>query len=71
MAIQATRGCPYKCYCDILTRHQKTITGDLQNTFFNEVRRLADIGVKRFEFIDDIFNEIEKAVKVFELMHQE
>ncbi len=69
MAIQATRGCPYKCfYCDIYktspNHNRRSVTH-----FFNEVKMLADIGVKRFEFIDDIFNVNKKScTEFFELV---
>ncbi len=56
MAVQATRGCPYKCfYCDIY----KTTKNHFRRTvdhMFGEVKMLADLGVRRIEFIDDIFN---------------
>ena len=56
MAIQATRGCPYKCfYCDIYKTtvvHYRRSVEDIMD----EVRMIADLGVKRIEFIDDIFN---------------
>ena len=56
MAIQASRGCPYKCfYCDIYKTSPNHNRRSVDN-FFEEVKMLADIGVKRFEFIDDIFN---------------
>ena len=56
MPIQATRGCPYRCfYCDIyktaLINRKRT-----PDNLFSEVEMLADMGVKRIEFIDDIFN---------------
>jgi radical SAM superfamily enzyme YgiQ (UPF0313 family) len=56
MAIQATRGCPYRCfYCDVYktTLHHFRRSVD---SIFNEVKMIADMGVKRVEFIDDIFN---------------
>ena len=69
MAIQATRGCLYKCfYCDI----HKISPGHYRRSvkhLFNEVRLLADIGVKRIEFIDDIFNaNREHCISFFELV---
>ena len=33
--------------------------------FFDEVQMLADLGIKRFEFIDDIFNVNRKSCKAF------
>ena len=62
-AIQATRGCPYKCfYCDIYKTSENHNRRTVKH-FFNEVKQLADIGVKRFEFIDDIFNVNRKSCK--------
>jgi len=56
MAVQATRGCPYRCfYCDVYktTLHHFRRSVD---SVFEEVKAIADLGVKRIEFIDDIFN---------------
>ncbi len=56
MAVQATRGCPYRCfYCDVYktTLHHFRRSVD---SVFDEVKMIADMGVKRIEFIDDIFN---------------
>ena len=56
MAVQATRGCPYRCfYCDVYktTLHHFRRSVD---SVFEEVKALADLGIKRIEFIDDIFN---------------
>ena len=56
VAVQATRGCPYRCfYCDVYktTLHHFRRSVD---SIFNEVKLLSEIGVKRIEFIDDIFN---------------
>lgn len=56
MAIQATRGCPYRCfYCDVykttLHHFRKSV-----DTIYDEVKMISEMGVKRIEFIDDIFN---------------
>ena len=56
MAVQATRGCPYRCfYCDVYKttehHHRRSI-----DSVFEEVKAIADLGIKRIEFIDDIFN---------------
>jgi radical SAM superfamily enzyme YgiQ (UPF0313 family) len=56
MAVQATRGCPYRCfYCDVYktTLHHFRRSVD---SIYEEVKMIADLGVKRIEFIDDIFN---------------
>jgi radical SAM superfamily enzyme YgiQ (UPF0313 family) len=69
VAIQATRGCPYTCfYCDIYKTspvHRRRSA----ETIFDEVKMLSDIGIKRFEFIDDIFNVHKKDfMRFFELI---
>ena len=56
MAIQATRGCPYKCfYCDIykttVIHYRRSV-----ESIMEEVKMIADLGIRRIEFIDDIFN---------------
>jgi len=56
MAIQATRGCPWECfYCDIYKTSPIHRRKSVEH-IFKEVKYLTDIGVKRIEFIDDIFN---------------
>ncbi len=56
MAMQATRGCPYKCfYCDIykttINHYRRSV-----DSIVEEVKILYDLGIRRIEFIDDIFN---------------
>jgi len=56
MAIQATRGCPYKCfYCDIYKTTAIHYRRSVEN-IMEEVKMIADLGIRRIEFIDDIFN---------------
>ena len=56
MAVQATRGCPYRCfYCDVYKTTKHHFRRSVDN-IFEEVKMLADLGLKRIEFIDDIFN---------------
>ena len=65
MAVQATRGCPYRCfYCDVYktTLHHFRRSVD---SIFDEVKLIADLGVKRIEFIDDIFNVKKKTLLSF------
>jgi len=65
VAVQATRGCPYRCfYCDVYKttlHHFRRSVEDI----FEEVKNLASLGVKRIEFIDDIFNVKVKDFKQF------
>lgn len=56
MAVQATRGCPYRCfYCDIYKTTEFHFRRSDDN-LIDEVKFLYDLGVRRIEFIDDIFN---------------
>ncbi|MBC7906133.1 MAG: radical SAM protein [Rhodospirillaceae bacterium] len=56
MAIQATRGCPYRCfYCDIYKTAEHHFRRSV-DSIFDEVLKLHDVGIRRIEFIDDIFN---------------
>ncbi len=69
MAVQATRGCPYKCfYCDIY----KTAKNHFRRSdehLFHEIQTLYDMGVRRVEFIDDIFNVNSKGfIRFFEMV---
>lgn len=72
MAVQATRGCPYRCfYCDVYktTLHHFRRSVD---SVFDEVKLLAGMGIKRIEFIDDIFNVKKKDfVNFFNRVKQE
>ncbi len=55
ISIQATRGCPYNCaYCHKIW-HKKHFVRSAEN-IFKEIQLYYNIGVKRFAFIDDIFN---------------
>ncbi len=65
ISIQATRGCPYRCfYCDVYKTTLHHFRRSVDN-IFEEVKMLADLGVKRIEFIDDIFNVKQKDFKDF------
>ena len=68
VAIQATRGCPYHCvYChQIWPRNHVCRSAE---HIFAEVQALHGLGVRRFVFIDDIFNlNRENSTRFFELV---
>jgi amino acid adenylation domain-containing protein len=55
IAIQASRGCPYNCtFCHKIW--PKTHVVRSARHVFDEVKLYYDMGVRRFLFIDDIFN---------------
>ncbi|MCU0289889.1 MAG: condensation domain-containing protein, partial [Acidobacteria bacterium] len=59
ISIQATRGCPFKCiYCNKICTG-KFVQRSAENVF-TEIRRCYDFGIRRFTFIDDVFNLDEK-----------
>ena len=65
VAVQATRGCPYRCfYCDVYKTTLHHFRRSVDN-IFEEVKLLASLGVKRIEFIDDIFNVKASDFKAF------
>jgi len=55
ISLQATRGCPYKCaYCHkIWPKHHVYRSAE---HIFSEMKLFYDMGIRRFAFIDDIFN---------------
>ena len=70
ITMQATRGCPFRCaYCHrIWPRNHFYRSAD---KLFEEVRLYYDMGVRRFSFVDDIFNlKIENSSKFFNLIIQ-
>jgi len=68
ITIQATRGCPYDCaYCCRVW--PKKYNYRSAENIFKEVKQYYDFGVKRFVFIDDIFNlDIDNSLKFFKLV---
>jgi amino acid adenylation domain-containing protein/non-ribosomal peptide synthase protein (TIGR01720 family) len=68
MAIQATRGCPYLCaYCHkVWPKKHKLRSAE---NLFGEVKKLYECGVRRFVFIDDIFNlDRDNSSRFFEMV---
>ncbi|HOY65269.1 MAG TPA: condensation domain-containing protein [Candidatus Ozemobacteraceae bacterium] len=67
-AIQATRGCPYQClYCHKIWPkiHKRRSAENL----FAEVKKAYECGIRRFIFIDDIFNlDRDNSRRFFELI---
>ncbi len=64
VSIQATRGCPYRCaYCHEIS--QKTHRIRSFENVFEEIKSLYDIGLRRFSFIDDVFNLNKKNSEAF------
>jgi amino acid adenylation domain-containing protein/non-ribosomal peptide synthase protein (TIGR01720 family) len=59
ITLQATRGCPYNClYCHKIWPKKHMMRS--ADHIFEEVRFCYEAGVRRFSFVDDIFNLHEK-----------
>jgi amino acid adenylation domain-containing protein len=68
ISIQSTRGCPYLCtYCHkIWSKKHRCRSAE---NIFEEVKMCYDAGVKRFAFIDDIFNlDIKNSSRFFQMI---
>ncbi len=68
IALQGSRGCPYRCaYCHRIWP-KKHVCRSAEN-ILAEVKLYYDIGIRRFAFIDDIFNlNAENSSRFFELL---
>jgi amino acid adenylation domain-containing protein/non-ribosomal peptide synthase protein (TIGR01720 family) len=68
ISLQATRGCPYKCaYCHKIW--PKTHVARSAENLFEEVRFNYNLGIRRFSFVDDIFNfDRKNSRRFFELV---
>jgi amino acid adenylation domain-containing protein len=68
IALQATRGCPFKCaYCHKIW--PKTHVVRSAEDLFEEVKMYCDMGIHRFTFIDDIFNlNVKNSRRFYELI---
>jgi amino acid adenylation domain-containing protein/non-ribosomal peptide synthase protein (TIGR01720 family) len=70
ISLQATRGCPFKCaYCHKIWP-KKHVPRSAENVFA-EVLFNYNLGIRRFSFVDDIFNfNRENSRRFFELIIQ-
>jgi amino acid adenylation domain-containing protein/non-ribosomal peptide synthase protein (TIGR01720 family) len=68
ISLQATRGCPFNCaYCHKIWP-KKHVARSAEN-IFQEVRFNYNLGIRRFSFVDDIFNYNRKnSQRFFELI---
>jgi radical SAM superfamily enzyme YgiQ (UPF0313 family) len=68
MSLQATRGCPFKCsYCHKVWPKAHLVRS--AENIFEEVKAYYDMGVKRFAFVDDIFNfDIKNSIRFYQLV---
>jgi amino acid adenylation domain-containing protein len=68
ISLQSTRGCPYNCaYCHKIWP-KKHFVRSAEN-IFEEIKQYYNMGVRRFSFIDDVFNlDIKNSRKFFELI---
>jgi amino acid adenylation domain-containing protein len=70
IAIQASRGCPYKClYCHKIWPKKHVFRS--AEHIFDEVQLYYNMGVRRFVIVDDVFNlNKENSSKFFKLIIQ-
>ncbi len=68
LSVQASRGCPYRCaYCHKVWG-KKHFVRSAEN-LFEEVKLFYNMGVKRFAFVDDIFNfDVKNSTKFFQMI---
>jgi len=68
IVMQASRGCPFKCaYCFNIWPNRYVVRS--AQHLFDEMQLFYHLGVRRFAFIDDIFNlDIENSKRFFQLI---
>jgi len=68
ITLQSTRGCPYRCaFCHKIWP-KKHVTRSAHH-IFQEIAFYYNLGIRRFAFIDDIFNlDMKNSARLFELI---
>jgi amino acid adenylation domain-containing protein len=68
ITLQGSRGCPYNCaYCHKIWPQNQVVRS--AENLFREVRLYYKMGIKRFVFVDDIFNlNMKNSARFFELI---
>jgi len=68
LSLMATRGCPYNClYCHKIWPNKHYFRS--AENIYEEVKLYYDMGVRRFSFVDDIFNlNMNNSSRFFELV---
>lgn len=68
LSFQGTRGCPYNCsYCHRIWPRAHVVRS--AENIFSEMMLYYNMGIRRFSFIDDIFNlDIENSTKFFRMI---
>ncbi|MCP4152415.1 MAG: AMP-binding protein, partial [bacterium] len=68
VTIQGTRGCPFECaFCHKIWSKNHVFRS--AENLYGEIKKLYDVGVRRFEYVDDIFNLNKKnSRRFFELI---
>ena len=68
VSMQGSRGCPYNCAFCHRTMMKKNVPRSAEN-IFEEVKFYYDHGVRRFSFVDEIFNlHAENSARFFQLV---
>ncbi len=68
ITFQGTRGCPFLCaYCHRIW--PKTHVVRSAEDIFEEIKMYYDIGIRRFVFVDDVFNlDVKNSTRFFQLI---
>jgi amino acid adenylation domain-containing protein len=68
ITLQGTRGCPFDCaYCHKIW--PKSHVARSAENIFGEIKPYYDMGIKRFSFVDDVFNlNVENSSRFFQMI---